>query len=416
MNVLVLGAGVAGLAAAYYLARDGHAVTVVERRHGVALETSYANGGQLSYSYVAPLAGPGVLPKIPPWLMRRDSPLRFEPRLDRRQWRWCLQFVRACNAAQSDLTTRRMLQLSFYSRALMQQAVAEERIDFSYVQNGKLIVHSDAQSFAAARRLLDYQQSLGCEQEALDADACVKLEPALEHLRKRLVGGIYTPSEDAGDCYRFCTGLEQRLCNADMPVEFLFNTEIQRILNWKGRVLGVQTSAGVLEADRYVLALGTQSTQLVRPLGLDLPMYPLKGYSLTLPVGANNVAPRISVTDYKKKIVYARLGEELRVAGMADLAGYAARLDAGRVATLLEQVQASFPEASDFSRIRPWCGLRPATPWGTPLIGPTRYPQLLLNTGHGALGFTLAMGCGKVIADFVADRKPQIALDGFLLS
>jgi D-amino-acid dehydrogenase len=415
MNVLVLGAGMAGLAAAYYLVRDGHAVTVVERHQGVALETSYANGGQLSYSYVAPLAGPGVLPKIPPWLMRSDSPLRFEPKLDWRQWRWCLQFVRACNAKQSDLTTRRMLKLSHYSRALMQRAVDEEGIDFSYVRNGKLVVHSDTRSFAAARRLLDYQQSLGCEQEALDADACIRLEPALEHLRNRLVGGIYTPGEDAGDCYRFCAGLEQKLRNAALPVNFLLSTEIQRVLHWKDRILGVLTSAGVLEADRYVLALGTQSAELARPLGLDLPIYPLKGYSLTLPVGASNVAPRISITDYKKKIVYARLGEELRVAGMADLAGYDDRLDADRVATLLEVVRASFPDASDFSRIRPWCGLRPATPQGTPLIGPTRYPQLLLNTGHGALGFTLGMGCGKVIADLVAGNKPQIALEGFLL-
>jgi D-amino-acid dehydrogenase len=346
--------------------------------------------------------------------MRRDSPLRFEPRMDWRQWRWCLQFVRACTAAQSELTTRRMLQLSFYSRALMQQAVAAERLDFNYRQNGKLIVHTEAQSFDAARRLLDYQQSLGCEQEALDAAACVALEPALEHMRSRIVGGIHTPGEDAGDCYRFCLGLEQRLRCTEPPAEFLFNTEIQRILHWQQRILGVQTSAGVLEADFYVLALGTQSAELVRPLGLDLPVYPLKGYSLTLPVRGENTAPRISITDYKKKIVYARLGDELRVAGMADLAGYEARLDAGRVAVLLEQVRASFPGASDYSSIRPWCGLRPATPKGTPLIGPTRYPQLLLDTGHGALGFTLAMGCGRVIADFVAGRKPQIALDGFL--
>lgn len=415
MNVLVLGAGMAGLSAAYYLVRDGHTVTVVERHHGVALETSYANGGQLSYSYVAPLAGPGVLPKIPPWLMRRDSPLRFEPKLDWRQWRWCVQFIRACNARQSELTTRRMLQLSHYSRALMQRAVAEEGIEFNYVRNGKLVMHSDEHSFTAARRLLDYQRSLGCEQEALDADACVRLEPALEHLRKRMVGGIYTPGEDAGDCYRFCTGLEQRLRDAHVPVNFLFNTDIQRILHWKERILGVQTSSGVLEADRYVLALGTQSAELAHPLGLDLPIYPLKGYSLTLPVGANNIAPRISITDYKKKIVYARLGDDLRVAGMADLAGYDDRLDAGRVTTLLGEVQASFPDASDFSRISPWCGLRPATPQGTPLIGPTRYPQLLLNTGHGALGFTLGMGCGKVIADIVAGRDTQIALEGFLL-
>jgi D-amino-acid dehydrogenase len=415
MKVLVLGAGVAGLASAWYLARDGHDVTVVERNHGVALETSYANGGQLSYSYVAPLAGPGVLPKLPPWLLRRDSPLRFEPKLDWRQWRWCLKFIAACTQAQSDRTTRRMLALSFYSRGLMRETVEAERIDFRYARNGKLIVHAEQSSFDAARRLLDYQRSLGCEQEALDADQCVALEPALAQMRSRIVGGIHTPGEDTGDCYRFCTALEGRLRDEGAPVSFLLDTEITRLLHWRGRIIGVDTAAGVLEADRYVLALGTQSPALVRPLGLDLPIYPLKGYSLSLPVADDAAAPRISITDFKRKIVYARLGEELRVAGMADLAGFDARIDPGRIATLLEQVRDSFPQASDFSRIRPWCGLRPATPWSTPLIGATPYRELLLNTGHGALGFTLAMGCGRIVADLVAGREPAVPLEGFTL-
>jgi D-amino-acid dehydrogenase len=415
MKVLVLGAGVAGIASAWYLARDGHDVTVVERNAGVALETSYANGGQLSYSYVAPLAGPGVLPKLPPWLLRRDSPLRFEPRLDWRQWRWCLRFIAACTQAQSDLTTRRMLALSFYSRGLMRETVEAERIDFRYARSGKLIVHAERSGFDAARRLLDYQRSLGCEQEALDADGCVALEPALAQMRGRIVGGIHTPGEDAGDCYRFCTALEARMREGEPPVSFLLGAEITRLLAWHGRIIGVETGAGVLEADRYVLALGTQSPALVRPLGLELPIYPLKGYSLSLPVADDAAAPRISVTDFKRKIVYARLGEELRVAGMADLAGHDARIDPGRIATLLDQVRESFPRASDFSRIKPWCGLRPATPWGTPLIGVTPYRELLLNTGHGALGFTLAMGCGRIVADLVAGREPAVPLEGFTL-
>jgi D-amino-acid dehydrogenase len=211
MKVLVLGGGVVGLAAAYALARDGHRIAVVERNAGVGLETSYANGGQLSYSYVAPLAGPGVLPKIPPWLLRRDAPLRFRPALDLRQWRWCLEFVLACNRRQADLTTRRLLRLAYYSRAQMHRFVAAERVEFDYVRNGKLVVHSDPASFESARRLVAYQASLGSEQEALDADACVALEPAPAAMRRRLVGGIHTPSEDAGDCYAFCLGLERIL-------------------------------------------------------------------------------------------------------------------------------------------------------------------------------------------------------------
>jgi len=416
VHVLVLGAGVAGISTAYFLARDGHDVTLVERNSGVALETSYANGGQLSYSYVAPLASPGVLPKLPPWLMRRDSPLRFEPALDPRQWRWCLEFLLACSSAQADLTTRRLLTLSFYSRSLMHRLVEEEAIDFDYVRNGKLIVHSDQDAFDAARRLLDYQASLGCEQEALDADGCVALEPALAHMRSRIVGGIHTPSEDAGDCYRFCVGLESILrTRFGSRFRVLLGTEAHRLLRWKGRLLGVESSAGVLEADRYVLALGAMSPRLVRPLGLRLPVYPLKGYSLTLPVREGHVAPRISVTDYKKKIVYARLGDELRIAGMADLAGYEPRIDEGRIETLLDEVKASFPRASDFDLLKPWCGLRPATPRGTPILGRTPYPNLLLNAGHGALGFTLALGCARVIADLVAGREAGVPLDGFML-
>jgi D-amino-acid dehydrogenase len=413
MKALVLGGGVVGLAAAYFLARDGHEVTVVERNSGVGLETSYANGGQLSYSYVAPLAGPGVLPKIPPWLLRRDAPLRLQPALDPHQWRWCLEFVAACTREQADLTTRRLLRLADYSRALMHEFVATEPARFDYVRNGKLVIYSDAASFDGARRLLDYQASLGSVQEALDADACLALEPALAALRPRIAGGIYTPSEDAGDCYEFCNGLE-RILRRD-GVAFLLNTEIRRLLRWRDRLMAVETSAGVIEADRYVLALGAASPALVRPLGIRLPIYPLKGYSLTLPVGPASVAPRISITDFKKKIVYVRLGDELRVAGMADLAGYRAEIDESRVALLADEARAAFPDSSDFSQLKPWCGMRPATPKGTPLLGATPYANLLLDCGQGALGFTLAMGCGRIVADLAAGRTPEVPLDGFVL-
>jgi len=413
MKILVLGGGVVGLAAAYHLARDGHEVAVVERNHGVGLETSYANGGQLSYSYVAPLAGPGVLPKIPPWLLRRDAPLRFRPALDWAQWRWCLEFVLACTRRRADLTTRRLLRLAYYSRSLMHRFVAEEAVDFEYVQNGKLVVHESNTSFTGARRLVDYQASLGSAQQVLGADECVALEPALRAMRPRIAGGIYTPSEDAGDCYAFCLGLE-RILRAN-GTAFLLDTEIRRVLRWRDRILGVESSAGVLEADRYVLALGAASPWLVRPLGIRLPIYPLKGYSLTLPVGPHHLAPRISITDFKKKIVYARLGDELRVAGMADLAGHRAEIDESRVATLLDETRAAFPDASDFSRLKPWCGLRPATPKGAPVLGLTPYPNLLLNCGQGALGFTLALACGRVVADLVAGRSPEVPLEGFEL-
>ena len=284
MRVTVLGAGVVGLATAYYLVRDGHEVSVVDRNDGVALETSFANGAQLSYSYVAPLAGPGILPRIPPWLLRRDSPLRFYPKFDVDQWRWLVKFVLACNARQSDLTTRRVLALSFYSRKLMAEFLAIEDIEFGHARNGKLVVHCDPKGFDAARRLVDFQRSLGCDQDALSRDQCFELEPALANsgsrLSRKLVGAIHTSSEEVGDCYRFCLGLEHRLMA--LGVKFVLGTTVWRLALSGGQVTHVETSAGDLESDVFVLALGAQTPWLARRLGIRLSVYPLKGYSLTL--------------------------------------------------------------------------------------------------------------------------------------
>ena len=417
MKVLVLGAGVAGVASAWYLWRDGHEVTVIERNEAVALETSFANGGQLSYSYVAPLASPSVIPKIPPWLLRRDSPLRFKPELDPDQWRWCLEFLAACNQRTAARTTERLLRLAFYSRELMHQLVRSESIDFDYVQNGKLVVHTQRDSYDSARRLMDYQRKLGAEQRALDARECVELEPALAAMGARIRGAIYTPSEDVGDTYKFCNELKRLMTTGANPVTYRFGIEIERLLPWSGRLMGVETSAGVLEADAYVMALGTNAPRLARPLGIRLPIYPLKGYSLSLPVTDERAAPRISVTDYTRKVVYARIGNELRVAGMADLSGREAVIDVERVDQLVTEVKRAFPDASDFASLRPWCGMRPATPKGTPVIGATpRHANLWLNVGHGALGFTLALATGRIVADLAAGRTPAVPLDGFMIN
>jgi D-amino-acid dehydrogenase len=413
MHVVVLGAGVIGLATAWCLSRDGHRVTLVERNRGVALETSYANGGQLSYSYVAPLASPSVLPKLPPWLLSADAPLRFRPQADLQQWRFCLAFLLACTQKQADLTTRQLLVLSFYSRMLTRELVERESLDFAYARSGKLVVHSDAATYASACRLLDYQASLGCEQQALDADACVALEPALAHMRPLLAGGIHTPSEDAGDCYLFCVGLERMLRAAGAT--FILGETVRRLRAEGGRVVAAETAQGAVEADAYVLATGNRSVPLAREVGIRLPMYPLKGYSLTVPIADDAGAPRVSVTDYGQKVVYARLGESLRVAGMAEIAGHDAEPDPRRVALLARQAASRFPGAGDYDGARAWCGLRPATPKGPPVLGATPYPNLMLNVGHGALGFTLAMGSAQVVADLVAGRQPAIPLDGFRL-
>jgi D-amino-acid dehydrogenase len=415
MHAIVLGAGVVGLTMAWYLQADGHQVTVIERNDDVASETSFANGGQLSYSYVAPLAGPGVLSKLPKWLLKRDSPIHFRPRVDLQQWRWLLQFVRACTHRQSGASTRRLLSLSFFSRDLMGELLASEPdLRFDHVNAGKLVVYRTSDSFDAARRLLDYQRSLGCEQEALDADACIEKEPALAHLAGRVRGGIFTGSEDSGDCYQFCVGMMRLLRRRG--VAFRFGTAVTRLRRTSGRQVMACAGDEDIEADHIVIATGASSVPLLRTLGLHVPLYPLKGYSLTAPLDAGAAAPRISITDYDRKMVCARLGDRLRIAGMADITGRRANADPQRVATLRAMAATMFPGAADFDKAVAWCGLRPATPKGLPIIDRTSFENLWLNIGQGALGFTLALASGRLIGNLVSRRKSAISLGGFGLA
>ena len=415
MHVIVLGAGVIGLTTAWYLRADGHQVTVIERNDDVASETSFANGGQLSYSYVAPLAGPGVLSKLPNWLWRQDSPVRFHPRIDPEQWSWLLRFVRACTHRQSEGSTRRLLSLSFFSRDLMDELLAcEPGLSFDHRNAGKLVIYRTSAAFDAARRLLDYQRSLGCEQEALSADACIKREPALGHQATQLRGGIFTASEDSGDCYQFCAGMMRLL--RKRGVTFRFGTAVTRLRRAAGRHVTASAGDEDIPADHIVIAAGASSVPLLGTLGIRVPLYPLKGYSLTVPLDAGAVAPRISITDYERKMVYARLGDRLRIAGMADITGRRADVDPRRVATLRAEAKAMFPDAADFDKAITWCGLRPATPKGLPIIDRTPFENLWLNIGQGALGFTLALASGRLIGDLVSGRKSAISRDGFRLA
>lgn len=414
MKVVITGAGVVGMATAWQLANEGHEVTVLERRDGPGLETSFANGGQLSYSYVAPLAGPGVLAKVPGWLLRRDAPLRWQPRLDLAQWRWLAGFVRACTAAHSDATTRKLLRLAFHSRDRMRDLLARHPFDFDFARRGKLIVHRDPASFDAARRLLAFQASLGSEQQALDRDACVALEPALAGIRDHIAGAIHTPSEEVADCHRFCVGLAG-LLRSHAHVSMRFSTAVRAIVRRGDTVTGVETDRGFEPADAVVLAGGVGSAALLRPLGLRAPLWPLKGYSITVPVRSGACAPHISVTDFARKIVYARIGNTLRVAGMADLTGRPdrpdTRVDPQRAATLVDETRSVFGDLVDgqaLDDLQPWAGQRPATPSGLPLIGPSRVRGLWLNIGHGGLGFTLAMGSASLLADLMAGRAPAV--------
>ncbi len=414
MKIVILGAGVIGITTAYYLNKAGHEVTVIERNAHAGLETSYANGGQLSYSYVAPLAGPGVVPKIPPWLLRRDSPLRFYPKLDPDQWRWLLAFIAACNRPQAEISTVHLLRLAYYSRDLIHDIVANEKIQFDYRRNGKLVIFSDDDSFEGAKKTLDFQREHGSEQEAFSRQQVLDKEPALQHIANRISGAIYTPTEDAGDCHDFCVGMEALL--RERGVKFLTGTTINKIERFGNKISTIQTSQGNVTADAYVMALGAANAATAKSMGFYLPIYPLKGYSLTLDTKGFKGAPHISVTDSKYKVVYALLGSELRIAGMADIAGHDRSLQADRVSLLIAQAKATFPDAADYSAdLKPWAGLRPATPKGTPIIGKSPFTNLYLNTGHGALGWTLACACAKIVADTIEDRKAAIDLDGLTL-
>ncbi|WP_256216325.1 D-amino acid dehydrogenase [Paraburkholderia caballeronis] len=411
MQICILGGGVIGVTTAWYLARDGHRVTLVERHPEVARETSRANGGQLSYRYVAPLADPSVLPKLPHWLLARDSALRFVPRLDVQQWRWCIAFLRACTTAQSRRTTAELLGLGMLSQQLMHELVAAEPLAFDYVRNGKLVVYRDAAAFDGARRQADYQAQFGCVQHALDGPACVALEPALAHVGDRLAGGIHTPGEEAGDCDRFTRGLAGAA--ARDGVELKLGVELTGLRVKGHRVTAAATSAGDLEADAFVICLGFRSQPLLASLDVHVPVYPLKGYSLTVPAAPGRGAPRVSVTDAHHKVVYAPLGEQLRIAGMVDLTGTRADADHERIALLARQARDTFPDAGDYDAASAWTGMRPATPDSKPVIGPTPYRNLWLNTGHGALGFTLACGSARVLADRIAGREPPLDADAF---
>lgn len=407
MRVCVLGGGVIGVTTAYYLARHGHQVTVLEQHDGVGLETSFANGGQLSYSYVAPLADPAVLPKLLGWLLKRESALRFVPRPDLRQWRWSLSFLRACRAGVARLATARLLALSFYSRSLLHALVREEALDFDYARNGKLILYRDPAEFEAAKRQMDYQATLGCEQQALNANACVALEPALAPLLPRLAGGIHTPSEDVGDCHKFVVELA-RVTREKYGATFHHGIKATGLRATGKRIAAVRTGSGDIEADAFVVALGMGSLQLLAPLGVSLPLYPLKGYSLTVPIDASHSAPRVSISDTHHKVVYAPLGERLRVAGMVDITGMSAKPDLTRLDLLARQARETFPNGGDYGRAQTWCGQRPATPSGKPLLGGTAYDNLWLNTGHGALGFTLACGSAQLVADCIGQHQPEL--------
>lgn len=405
-RICVIGGGVIGTTTAYYLACEGHHVTLLERRNAAGLEASFANGGQLSYSYVAPLAAPGMFQKLPALLIRAESPLRFRLELDRHQWKWCLDFLRACTAAKSDQTTADLLALATLSRLETNRLRLGEALDFDFRNSGKLVFFRHEASFAAARRQVGLQARLGAEQIVLSGPECIAREPSLADIGPSIRGGVLTPSEEAGDCHKFTSGLVSAL-RRRRNVDVHFSFDVER-LRWDGSIVrAVAGPEGEIEADEFVLAGGVRSRALLLSKGVSLPIYPLKGYSLTIPLEAVTTGPNLSVTDSDNKIVYARLGSNLRVAAMVDIGAGSAGAEMRRIDQLRRQVRAAFPRLP-LDNAAAWTGLRPATPRGKPIIGRAGARNMWLNVGHGALGFTLACGSARLLADLIAGRPPAL--------
>ncbi|RZL37523.1 MAG: FAD-dependent oxidoreductase [Rubrivivax sp.] len=414
-HCVVIGGGVVGLTTAWALLERGHAVTLVERESDVAQGASRANGGQLSYRYVSPLADAGVPLKALRWLLDRDGPLRFRPEARWAQWSWLLAFLRNCRGPVNRLTTQRLLALGAYSQASFARLCAEAGLGDAMALRapGKLVVYRQPAEFARAAA----QLSRGAER-ALSHDDCVALEPALaqfEEGEETLAGGIFTPGEAVADCHAFCSELHQRLAAHGRFRGRLGANVDGFMLDGRGTVLGVRTSQGHVAADVTLLAAGLQSRALAATVGIELPLYPLKGYSLTAPISRSHRPPEVSVTDFAKKILYARIGNELRVAAMVDLVGDDLSLDARRLASLQRSVRATFPNAADYDRALPWAGLRPATPSGAPILGASGVPGLWLNVGHGALGFTFSFATANILAELVSGRASPMPLDGLSL-
>ncbi len=409
MQVLILGAGIIGLNTAYTLMQQGYQVTVLDVKDEVGQGASFANGAQLSYSYVAPLAGPGVLGKVPKWLLDPNSPLRFRPSLKPADACWNLQFMKACNTKRSDQTTAELLKLAYLSRDLYHQLFTQEKLEVDFSSTGKLVVHRSQASMDSAVKQLEVQRRLGAaEQFALNTQECLEQEPALAQVASQIVGGIYTPSEEAADSYKVCLDLKAILEAGG--VQFLFKKGVRKIERQADNRVSVRLHNNeTLSAEHIVVCLGVESTALLADAGISVPVAPLKGYSLSLDITDPTQAPNVSITDFERKVVYARIGTRLRVAGMADLVGIDYRIDPQRIRALIQEAQGLFAQAGDYEKATQWAGLRPATPLGKPIIDKTPYRNLYLNIGHGALGLTLATGSAHMLADLIAGKSHELS-------
>jgi D-amino-acid dehydrogenase len=411
MKVLVLGAGLIGTSTAWYLALQGHDVTVVDRREGAGLETSFANGGQISVCHAEPWANPDAPLKILQWLWRDDAPLLFRLRMDPAQWIWGARFLWECQPARTRENIRRIVNLALYSRASLQELRTETGIEYDALTRGILHYYTEQGEFDRAVAAASLMREYGLDREVKSADEALAIEPALAAARSKIVGATYTATDESGDAHKFTRELAAMA--AARGVRFRYGHTIEAIGTAGDQVVGVMVNGGMgpdeqLTADAYVVALGSYSPLLTGPIGVYLPVYPAKGYSASVPVARPDLAPTVSLTDDSAKIVFSRLGDRVRIAGTAELSGYDTDLNAVRCEALIRRGREIFPEALDYECATFWTGLRPSTPSNVPIIGATRLRNLYINTGHGTLGWTMAAGSGRALADILSGRKPEV--------
>ncbi len=411
MKVIVLGAGLLGVTSAYFLRQQGHEVTVIDRQATPAAETSFANGGQISVSHAEPWANPSAPLKVLQWLGQEDAPLLFRIRADLRQWLWGLQFLRECTPARTRHNIAQIVRLGTYSRDTLQALRRDIGIDYDQRTQGILHFYTNQKEFDSAEAPAAQMRELGCDRRVISADEAVALEPALRHIRPQLAGATYTAEDESGDANRFARELVAR-CQAD-GVNFLMSHTVTALREAGGRIDHVEATDAEgrfqrVRGDAYVLAMGSLSPLIAAPLGIRLPIYPAKGYSVTMPVKDASMAHQVSLTDDEYKLVFSRLGNRLRIAGTAELNGYDRDLNRVRCEAIVKRTEALFPGAGDTEQAQFWTGLRPATPSNVPIIGASKLPNLYLNTGHGTLGWTHACGSGKSIARIVSGLAPEV--------
>jgi D-amino-acid dehydrogenase len=411
MKIIVMGAGVIGTSTAWYLQAHGHEVVVVDRQPAAGLETSFANGAQISVSQSEPWAAPGAPLKVLKWLMKDDAPLLFRPKMDLHQWIWGAKFLIECLPWRFRRNIREMVNLGLYSRISLQELRRETGIQYDELTRGILQFYTNKDDFLAAQEASKLLAQYGIEREVKSAEEAIAIEPALNHIRDRLAGATYAPTDESGDAHVFTQRLAA-LCK-ERGVIFHYGAMIETLEVDARRISGlrVRHSTGhteTLTADAYVCAMGSYSYLMLKPIGISIPVYPAKGYSATLSTKGYSGAPTVSLTDEAMKIVFSRLGDRMRIAGTAELDGYSTNLSMIRTEALVKRARELFPGAADYDNPVYWTGLRPATPSNCPLIGRTRYANLFLNTGHGTLGWTEGPGSGRALADLISGKKPDV--------